>query len=217
MSFDSVARVYRLLELLAFGGALQRARTAWLDDVRDARSALVVGEGDGRFLEQLLLAAPEVRVECVDASAKMLATAAKRVRSERVTWVQADLATYVPVGRHDLVITHFVLDCLDAPGVAALVSRLAATLTDDGRWLLADFRVPDGALRSLRARFWLFVMYGFFRVVAGLRVRSLVDPTPHLQAHGLRRTRWSETDAGFVGSALWSFRRPTGSSSAPAA
>ena len=78
-----------------------------------------------------------------------------------------------------------------------------AALEPEGRWLLADFRIPEGALRSWRARFWLAVLYGFFRIVAGLRVSALVDPTPLLESHGLARHRWIETDAGFLGTALW--------------
>ncbi|MEO6951516.1 MAG: class I SAM-dependent methyltransferase [Polyangia bacterium] len=203
MSFDAIARVYRFVEALVFGRALQRARTAWIEDVRDARRALIVGEGDGRFLEQLLRVAPAVHVDCLDASATMLEIARARVRSERVTFVQADLATYVPAQRYDLVVTHFVLDCFPAAAVATIVAQLATALERDGRWLIADFRIPDGAVRSRRARFWLVVLYGFFRVVAGLRVTTLVDPTPLLRSNGLARVRWVETDAGFLGSALW--------------
>ena len=205
MSFDAVARGYRFVETLAFGRALQRARVAWLDEVREARSALVVGEGDGRFLEQLLRVVPGVQVQCVDASATMLELASARVHSDRVTWVQADLATYVPQQRYDLVVTHFVLDCFDGTTLPAIVARLADCLEPGGRWLLADFRIPSGRLRSLRARFWLFVMYGFFRLVAGLRVRTLVNPAPSLEASGLVRGNFVETDAGFLGSALWRY------------
>ena len=207
MSFDAIARGYRFVEALVFGPALQRARVAWLGEVTTVRQALVVGEGDGRFLEQLLRVAPDVRVECVDASARMLELATARVPSDRVTWVQADLATYVPHQRYDLVVTHFVLDCLDGATLPVLVARLAGALEPGGRWLLADFRVPKGRLRSLRAHFWLFMMYAFFRLVAGLRVRALVDPTPSLETSGLVRQCFVETDAGFLGSAVW--RQPS--------
>jgi ubiquinone/menaquinone biosynthesis C-methylase UbiE len=204
MSFDPVARVYHLVEALVFGRTLQRARVAWLGEVADARRALIVGEGDGRFLEQLLVIAPSVEVVCVDGSAGMLSVASKRIgASERVQFVHADLGAYEPTGRYDLVVTHFVLDCFDEPGVAALAARLTATLAPGGRWLLADFRVPTGVLRALRARFWLAVMYRFFRIATKLRVKRLVDPTSILELNGLVRARWTELDAGFVGTALW--------------
>ena len=121
----------------------------------------------------------------------------------RVQFVHADLAAYEPTGRYDLVVTHFVLDCFDETGVATLAARLTATLAPGGRWLLANVRVPTGALRALRARFWLAVMYGFFRIATKLRVKRLVDPTPILERNGLVRARWTELGAGFVGSAMW--------------
>ena len=124
MSFDPVARVYHVVEALVFGRTLQRARVAWLGEVADARRALLVGEGDGRFLEQLLVIAPSVEVVCVDGSAEMLAVASKRIAaSTRVQFVHADLAAYEPTGHYDLVVTHFVLDCFDETGVAALAAR----------------------------------------------------------------------------------------------
>lgn len=207
MSFDRIARLYRLVETLMFGRTLERARTAWLHEVAAAKRVLIVGEGDGRFLQRLLAVAPAAQVECVDGSAAMLALAAKRVAADpRVRFVQAALETYAPTGRYDLIVSHFVLDCFDAAGLERLIARLAAQLDDGGRWLLADFRVPHGRLPGVRARLWLVVMYAFFRVVTGLEVRRLVDPTPLLQEHGLERTCWRELDAGFVGSALWSRR-----------
>lgn len=119
--------------------------------------------------------------------------------------VQADLASHVPQQRHELVIQLFVLDCFDEATVTALADRLAGSLEPGGCRLLADFCVPPAALRSRRARFWLFVMYRFFRIFVGLRVRTLVGPT---EARDLVRQRFLETDTGFLGSAPWAHEQP---------
>jgi SAM-dependent methyltransferase len=204
MSWDSVAPMYRPMEAVTFGNALQRARIAWLGHVVHVRRALIVGEGNGRFLEALLHAAPHVRVDCVDASPRMLEVAKKRVHHDpRVRFVCADLRSYEPLDRYDLVVTHFVLDCFAEHELAAIVARLDTALDPGGHWLLADFRIPPGRWQALRARFWLRVMYGFFGVAAGLKARRLVDPTPLLEAVGLRRLEDEDHDAGFIGSALW--------------
>ncbi|MGH7938770.1 MAG: class I SAM-dependent methyltransferase, partial [Chthoniobacterales bacterium] len=79
MNFDRVAPYYRRLETVVFGGRLQIARAAFVRQLPPSRRALIAGEGDGRFLEQLRAAQRELPVECIDASAKMLELARARV------------------------------------------------------------------------------------------------------------------------------------------
>src|SRR5205085_11553919 len=64
VSFDAIAPWYRTLETIAFGQALQRARVACLAEISAPRRALIVGEGHGRYLCQLLRAHPPPHVDC---------------------------------------------------------------------------------------------------------------------------------------------------------
>jgi SAM-dependent methyltransferase len=70
--FDALAGVYRWMEWLSFGPWLGICRMAFLHELTGARSAAVLGDGDGRFTARLLEASPGVRVEAVDASEAML-------------------------------------------------------------------------------------------------------------------------------------------------
>ena len=54
MSFDRLASHYQWIEAVAFGRDLQRARLAFLEELDSPRRALLAGEGDGRFLIELL-------------------------------------------------------------------------------------------------------------------------------------------------------------------
>ena len=81
MSFDRLARHYRWMECVLAGSKLQRCRTAFIDNVSAARRALLLGEGNGRFLVELFRARPDIHVTCVDASAAMLARARARLRA----------------------------------------------------------------------------------------------------------------------------------------
>jgi ubiquinone/menaquinone biosynthesis C-methylase UbiE len=78
-NFDRLARIYRALEFVAFGRDLERARYCFLDQLASCRDILVLGEGDGRCLARLVHVAPAARIHCVDASAAMLACAARRL------------------------------------------------------------------------------------------------------------------------------------------
>ena len=210
MSFDALAPRYRTLEWIAFGDDLQRSRIACLGEVVPPRRALVVGEGNGRFLCELLRRHPGVEVDCVDASQRMLELAHKRLerdlpdRLERVRFLQHDLTSWSPPARHyDLVVTHFFLDCFAETQLAAVVERLAQATAENANWLLADFCLPVKGFARLRAQAWLAVMYQFFRVTAGIDARQLIDPTPFMRGEGFALVRQHFFRNGMLKSEMW--------------
>ena len=75
MSFDHLAPFYRGMEFVLAGGKLQRCRLEWLEEVKDSRQVLIVGEGPGRFLMECAKTLPDAQILCVDASAAMLSRA----------------------------------------------------------------------------------------------------------------------------------------------
>jgi ubiquinone/menaquinone biosynthesis C-methylase UbiE len=177
-NFDPVARLYRVMEYLAFGGDLERVRFCLLDRLAGRRSILILGEGDGRCLARLLPLAPDARIHCVDASPAMLARAAARIAGtdtrNRVAFECADVLSHsFPPARYDAVVTLFFLDCFDRAQTEGLVNRIKAALQPGSAWLFADFRVPERGLARIRARAWLAVLYAFFRWQTGLRTRAL--------------------------------------------
>src|SRR5882762_1835947 len=50
--FDRLAPHYYWMECVLAGRTLQRCRTAFLEQTRDATAALLIGEGNGRFLAE---------------------------------------------------------------------------------------------------------------------------------------------------------------------
>ncbi|HEY5079012.1 MAG TPA: class I SAM-dependent methyltransferase [Opitutaceae bacterium] len=207
-SYDRLARWYRALELAAFGRDLERARFAFLGQLGECGSILLLGEGDGRCAQRLALIAPRSRIHCVDSSPGMIEWATRRIAAtgagSRVTFERADLRTFVPdPGSFDAVATLFVLDCFDAQGVESLVSRVSPGLRRRARWLFADFVLPPGALARARARAWLAVLYAYFRWETGLRVSALPPSEAILERAGWRRTAFLDLNRGFVRSAVF--------------
>ena len=213
MSFDLLAPHYRWMEAVLAGSKLQRCRTAFIDEVQDARHALIVGEGNGRFLSALLRANPSVRVLCVDGSARMLERARQRLGHQElgirdVTFVQADMTNWSPpCAGFDLIVTHFFLDCFRPEQLDAIVARITRTAAPHARWLIADFCEPACGLARWRARFMLALMYWFFRVTTGLPARRLTPPDLFLERHGFHLQTRRHAEWGFLHTDIWLYNR----------
>jgi ubiquinone/menaquinone biosynthesis C-methylase UbiE len=210
VSFDAITPWYRALETIAFGGALQRSRVACLPEIGSPRTALIVGEGNGRFLCELLRSQPGLEIVCVDASERMLRLAENRLRSEfptgthRVRFLCADIASWSPPEHQfDLVVTHFFLDCFSGDRMADIVNRLSRAALPNATWLLADFCMPAGGFARIRAHLWLAMMYRFFRSTAGIEASELEDPSPFLRTAGFALVRQHLFRSGMVKAQLW--------------
>jgi ubiquinone/menaquinone biosynthesis C-methylase UbiE len=206
VSFDAIAPWYRALETIAFGNTLQRARVACIDGIGSCKRALIVGEGNGRFLEELLRNQPAIEVDCLDASERMLELARQRIGEEvyRVTFLQHDITSWTPREQHyDLIVTHFFLDCFPHDQLPEIVGKLSRAATNNAIWLIADFSVPSEALGRVRARTWLAAMYLFFRVTAGITAKQLIDPSPLLRRVGFDLEQSVLFRGGLVKSESW--------------
>ena len=210
MSFDAIAPWYGTLEWIAFGDDLQRCRVACLGEIAAPHRVLIVGEGNGRFLCELLRLHPGVEIDCLDASQRMLQLARKRIdrelpdRVERVRFLHQNVTSWAaPEHRYDLVVTHFFLDCFPEPTLAKIIRTLARAVTEDATWLLADFRIPRDGIARLRARGWLAAMYLFFRTTTRIQASELIDPTPFMRAEGFVLVRQQLFQKGMLKSEMW--------------
>jgi ubiquinone/menaquinone biosynthesis C-methylase UbiE len=209
MSFDRLAPHYRWMEWLLAGGKLQRCRTAFLPTFPAPRRALLIGEGNGRFLVELLRHHPRVAVVCLDASAQMLECTRARLRAAelndaRVEFLQTDILEH-SLGQEffDLIVSHFFLDCLRPEQLAQIVPRIASVSSSDARWLLADFREPRGGAARWRARLILRAMYLFFRWTTRLPANRVTPPDPFLEQQGFRLCERRCTEWGLLHTDLW--------------
>jgi len=209
MSFDCLARHYRWLEWILAGRKLQRCRTAFLAELHRVKATLLVGEGNGRFLGELLKMPVEGPITCVDSSAGMLDCARSRLRkqglpTQQVTFLKADILEWSPpMHAFDLIVTHFFLDCFQPSQLESIVSRLAAAARPEALWLVADFQLPEAGWRKLRAAWILASMYLFFRWTTHLPARSLASPDALLAKNGFILQRRREFEWGLLHSDLW--------------
>jgi SAM-dependent methyltransferase len=206
-NFDRLARPYRWLEYFTFGPALQRCRTRFLPQLAGCRSALVLGDGDGRFTARLLATNPNIRVHAIDVSAAMLQALRESTgpHANRLTTEVADLRCWRPSAAisYDLVATHFFLDCLTTAEIAALASRMAPAMSPDAIWLISDFAIPDTFFGRALAAPLVATLYHAFRVLTNLRIDHLPDHREALQSSGWSLHLRHHSRKGLLVSQLW--------------
>jgi len=205
MSFDLLAPHYDWMEALTAGQRLQRARTVWLDELRDCRRILSVGEGHGKFAEACTTRFPHAELTCVEDSKKMLGRARARLTGSpaKINWVEADIFQWRPTGKYDAVVTCFFLDCFTADQLAEVIEKLAESAAPHAAWIVVDFSVPSSGLARWRAQVIHALMYGFFRVATSLPTRHMTAPDALLRAHGFRLEGRREFEWGLLRADLW--------------
>jgi ubiquinone/menaquinone biosynthesis C-methylase UbiE len=214
-NFNLIAKPYRWLEYLTLGKALENCRNHLLPQLlhhsHARRRALALGDGDGRFLSQLLKHNPHLEADAVDTSTTMLQLLRQRCEAvapnanTRLRTHQANALTFSldnSENSYDLVITHFFLDCLTQTELNALIIRITPTLTPKALWLISDFRIPSGPMR-LPAQFIVRSLYLAFRILTGLRTTHLPDHTTPLTRAGLTLISQQHHLAGILTTELW--------------
>jgi ubiquinone/menaquinone biosynthesis C-methylase UbiE len=209
---DRLAPYYHLLETIAFGPTFQNARCAFLPEVASARHALLCGDGDGRFLARLLQTNPQVTVDFVDLSARMIQLAQQRAAAlgpthlERVQFFRQDVTEFVPPssGTYDLVATHFFLDCFAQEEISQIVSRIVRWAAPQAKWLVSDVRhAPNCTISRIWTSAAIRALYAVFNRTTGLDLTQLPRYTEALTATGCKLQQEKITVGGLLYSSLW--------------
>jgi ubiquinone/menaquinone biosynthesis C-methylase UbiE len=159
----------------------------------------VLGDGDGRFLRELLRRNSFVRADYVDLSGRMLELARQKAGDQRVDYQRADALTMkLPRHEYDLIATHFFFDCFGPDDLERLIARAAQAAKPGARWIVSEFRTSN-----IPARMLVSVLYLFFRITTGLKTRRLVDHRPILRTHGFRLINERHSRGALVVSELW--------------
>lgn len=210
--FSGVAPLYRWLEYVVFGRLLERARNEYIDQVIVGCRILLLGDGDGRFLERCLKElerAPrrDINFESLDCSRGMVESARRRIRRwrtrDRVTFRIGEALGAHWTGRYDRVVTHFFLDCFSESEIAQLAKKVNDTCTADCIWVISEFAVPSQRFAAWVGRLLIRVMYWFFRWTAALSQSRLPRYAAVLEEYGFERHAQKRRLGGFVVSELW--------------
>jgi SAM-dependent methyltransferase len=186
---------------LSGGGELDDALNAF----RPTGSVLELACGPGTWTCQLLRHASDVTA--VDASPEMLAIAASRVPAGApVRFVEADLFTWEPDRRYDVVFMGFWLSHVPAERFGSFWALVAAALAPGGRVFFADdgYRTPEelieGPASSTIQR----------RIPDGTAYRIVKVPhEPRDLERQLRGLGWDITVTPTAGPVFWGAGKPS--------
>ena len=209
VNFDPIARSYRWLEYLSFGPWLARCRSAQLEHLAGAQRALLLGDGDGRFLARLLAANTTLTVDVVDSSRARLQILDRRIRRSgpqarrRICLHHADVLEWSPSGSYDLIVSHFFLDCFFPHQLEQLFDRVLPHAQPGAQWVVSEFAVPRNPLAAFLARGMIGSLYRVFGLLTGLRVRALPDYADAMLRRGLVLSHHHCFLAGLLRSEVW--------------
>src|SRR6201999_1754410 len=91
-----------------------------------------------------------------------------------------------PLGKFDLIVTNFFLDCFTAEQLPYVVEAISSAGQPDAQWLLADFCIPESGFARIRAQLIIAVTYAFFRWATKISGNRLIPPGPYLDANGFQ-------------------------------
>jgi ubiquinone/menaquinone biosynthesis C-methylase UbiE len=204
--FNRLAPFYRWMEWFTFGPLLWKCRLAFLPEMRCRKSALILGDGDGRFAARLLKDNPQIEVDAVDSSDAMLRQLmrhadlnAVRVRTH---WADARRLNFL-AGSFDLIATHFFLDCLTSGEVASLAMELRGRMAPGAAWVISEFAVPDNPYGRLIAGPFVSALYLAFKILTGLPIRRLPDHWEALHRAGFKLAKQRKWLGGLLVSEMW--------------
>jgi ubiquinone/menaquinone biosynthesis C-methylase UbiE len=209
-TFDSIASFYPLLEQIIFGSTLSRSRRFFARRVTEG-NILLIGEGNGRFLSEMVTQTSSASFTVVDSSARMLASAARRIatvdRCPRIELIHADILEWQsPPAHYDRVVTHFFLDLFMPCRIRRIVEKISRIATEETLWINVDFTCEN---QSLRQKLLMWTQYRFFRIFAGIEAPRLFNSLPYIRQAGWEILEGRSLESGWISAHLMCRRLET--------
>jgi ubiquinone/menaquinone biosynthesis C-methylase UbiE len=190
-NYDLIAPIYDPLSRLVFGRAQLKAQRDLLHFIKPGSKVLIVGGGTGWLLDDLA-SMEGLDIVFVESSAKML-TRARNRKVTGVDFVESPIEAFQTDEIFDVIQTGFLFDNFEQDQALKAFEALDQLLKPGGTWLFVEFQDKLWWQRGL-----IMVMYGFFRLVSGLRVSKLVDMEPIFSSKGYQVVQKSTYFGGSI-------------------
>jgi ubiquinone/menaquinone biosynthesis C-methylase UbiE len=209
-NFDGVASSYLFLETITFGNQLQKCRTSMISHLTNSKQVLVLGEGNGRFLEAFCKVNPLAEILVIDESPRMLDLAKRRIANanppinNQIKFRCANVFEILPLsGTFDLIVCNFFLDCFTSSEIGHLLGLFRQMILESGLLVVGDFRKPDSIFGKFIGEFILKIMHVFFEKTAGISATELTDLHAMLLERSFQKAVEKKLFFGFLNSSIW--------------
>jgi len=169
--FDGIAKWYDRLAKFIFGDAIIKSQLHFLNELPEEGNLLIIGGGSGWILEEVVIFRPRLKIDYLEASAKMIELS--KARNVSSTDVQFIIGTEVDIPEtiYDGIVTNFFLDVFDESRLKVIMDHLKGKLSEDGVWLCTDFHKTG----RWKHKLLLKTMHLFFGLVSNLDANTLID------------------------------------------
>jgi spermidine synthase len=192
---------------LVFGHSIHKAQIEFLSEVPQNSNVLIIGGGSGKFLRDLLIKSPVMKVVYIESSAKMIKLSREAIRdvhgSDRVEFRTGTESDIRDEELFDVVITHFFLNLFHGTDLRNVAGKLYSHLKPGGIWLFSDFRINNNGLRRIWQNLLLRIMYLFFKITTGLMNNTLESFNTLFHAIGLVKVHEKFFYAGMISASCW--------------
>jgi tRNA (cmo5U34)-methyltransferase len=207
-SFDMIASFYPLLEQMVFGSTLSRARRFFAWRVTEGNKILLIGEGNGRFLFEMVKQTSSGSFTVVDSSTRMLAAAGRRIATvdccPRIELIHTNILEWRSSAAHyDRIVTHFFLDLFTPDNLCRVVEKISRLATEDALWINVDFSSEN---HNLRQRLLMWAQYRFLRISAGIEASRPFDSLPYIRQAGWQILEGRSLESGWIYAHLMTMR-----------
>lgn len=180
--FDLLAPWYDLLLKLPPGNSIKKSQYHFIDQLPYCEKVLIIGEGTGSFLKEILLRKKAGKVWVVDSSPMMARVAKKKLHDlpesekAKVSFITSSFQEFFLDQKFDLIVTNFFLDLFTEQSVRTMGWKIRGILGSNGIWYFTDFHSQYSDLKYgwLKKKYISF-LYFFFRKVTGIEGRRLPD------------------------------------------
>ncbi|NQY68121.1 MAG: class I SAM-dependent methyltransferase [Flavobacteriales bacterium] len=180
--FDYLAKNYNFFLKFTIGKAIHRSQTCFFKHIKNCQIILIVGGGTGKLLVEVLKNYPDVHVDYVDVSSRMIEQSRLRItketpgRIDKVNFINTDILNHNGPNSYDVILTPFILDCFNERDLALNIKHLWGSLKSNGIWLHSDFNPhPKNIYSKIFSRIMISSLYLFFNTLCKLDVSLLPD------------------------------------------
>lgn len=167
-NYNLIASFYSSLATFVYGPSFYKIQAdAILGS--NAKSILVVGGGDLRFLENGAFKA--IKITALDKSKKLSALASKRISKLglEVEVILDDFSSFNVTRKFDLVVFPFFLDQFTLDENMRHITKASGLLSTKGKILIIDFKKPQTSFQKL----YLKLLILGFKLITNLKISTL--------------------------------------------